>query len=69
MYMYNGLIQDKLYQRINQFNEMKITSRKFYSILLNKIHPLYHVNGRTSKMLFANDDIIRQNTSTDINYI
>ena len=67
--MYNGLIQDKLYQRINQFNEMKITSRKFYSILLNKIHPLYDVNGRTSKMLFANDDIIRQNTSTDINYI
>ena len=67
--MDNGLIEDKLYQRINQFNEMKITSRKFHSILLNKIHPLYDVNGRTCKMLFANDDIIRQNTSTYINYI
>ena len=35
-------------------------SRKFYSILLNKIHPFYDGNGRTYKILFANDDIIRQ---------
>ena len=55
------LIEDKLYQIIDQFNERKITSTKFYSILLNKIHPFYDGNGRTCKILFANDDILRQN--------
>ena len=55
------LIENKLYQVIDQFNERKITSTKFYSILLNKIHLFYDGNGRTCKILFANDDIIRQN--------
>ena len=50
-----------LYQIIDQFNERKIRSTKFFSILLNKIHPSYDGNGRICKMLFANDDIIRQN--------
>ena len=36
MYMDKELIEDKLYQIIDQFNERKITSTKFYSILLNK---------------------------------
>ena len=60
MYMDKELIEDKLYQIIDQFNERKITSTKFYSILLNKIHPFYDGSGRTCEMLFANDDIIRQ---------
>ena len=63
------LIEDKLYQIIDQFNERKITSTKFYSILLNKIYPLYDGNGRTCKTLFVNDDIIRQNLQTNLNYI
>ena len=41
MYMDKELIEGKLYQTINKFNERKITSTKFYSILLNKIHPFY----------------------------
>ena len=61
MYVNKELIKDKLYQVIDQFNERKITSTKFYSILLNKIHPFYDGNGRTCKILFTNDDIIRQN--------
>ena len=61
MYMNKELIDDKLYQIIDQFNERKITSTKFYLILLNKIHPFYDGNGRTCKILFTNDDIIRQN--------
>ena len=61
MYMDKDLIENKLYQIIDQFNERKITSKKFYSIPLNKIHPFYDVNGTTCKILFANDDIIRQN--------
>ena len=61
MYMDKELIEDKLYQIIDQFNERKITSTKFNSILLNKTHPFYDENGRTCKILFANDDIIRQN--------
>ena len=60
MYMDKELIEDKLYQIIDQFNEREITSTKFYSILLNKIHPFYDGSGRTCEMLFANDDIIRQ---------
>ena len=41
MYMDKELIEDKLYQIINQFNYRKITSTKFYSIILNKIRPFY----------------------------
>ena len=39
MCMNKELIEDKLYQIIDQFNERKLTSTKFYSILSNKIHP------------------------------
>ena len=46
---------------IEQSNEKKITSAKFYSMFLNKIHRFYYGNGRTCKMQFANDDIMRQN--------
>ena len=51
MYMDKELIEDTLYQIIDQFNERKITSTEFYSILLNKIHPFYDGNGRTCKIL------------------
>ena len=61
MYKDKELVQDKLYQIIDQFNKRKITSTKFYSILLNKIHQFYYGNGRTCKILFANNDIIKQN--------
>ena len=61
MYMDKDLIEDMHYQIIDQFNEKKITSTKFCSILLNKIHPFYDESGRACKILFANDDIIRQN--------
>ena len=61
IYIDKELIEDKLYQIIDQFSERKLTSAKFYSILLNKMHSFYDGNGRTCKKLFANDDIIRQN--------
>ena len=51
----------KLYQIIDQFIGRNISSAKFYSMLLNKIHPFYDLNGRMRKILFANDDIIWQN--------
>ena len=59
--MNKQLTEDKLYQIIDQFSERKITSTKFYSILLNKIRPFYDGNGRTCETLFAIDDITRQN--------
>ena len=38
-YVDKEFIEDKFDQIIDQFNERKITSTKFYSIILNKIHP------------------------------
>ena len=69
IYMDKELIKDKLYQILDQFNERKITSTKFYSIHLNKIYSFYDGNGRRCKILFANDDIIRQNIQGKLNYI
>ena len=51
MYMDKELIEDKFYQKIDQFHERKITSTNFYSILLNEIYPFYDGNGRTCKMI------------------
>ena len=53
------LIENKLYQRLDQFHEMKITPVKFYSITLSKIHILYDGSGRTCKPLFSNDDKVK----------
>ena len=58
--MNKEVIENKLYQMIDQFNKREITSLKFYSILLYKIHPFYDGNGRTCKIMFANNDAIRQ---------
>ena len=63
------LIDDKLYQIIDQFNERKITPTKFYSILLNKIHPFYDGNGRTCKIQVADDVMIWQNIKANLNHI
>ena len=53
------LLEDKPYQIIDQFNERKIrTVLKFYLVFLSKIHPFYNGNGRTSKILFGNDNEI-----------
>ena len=42
MYMNKDLIDDKLYQLIiDQFNERKVTSTKFRSVLLNKIKSIF----------------------------
>ena len=56
--MNKDLTEDKLSQIIHQFNERKITSTKFYSMFLNKIHPFYDGNSKACKILFADDDII-----------
>ena len=60
MYMDKELIEDKIYQIKDQFNEKKLHLQSFYSKLLNKIHPFYDGNGGTCNILFANGDIIRQ---------
>ena len=41
MYMDKDLIEDKLYQFIDQFNERKINHINFYFEFLNNIHPFY----------------------------
>ena len=48
--MDKDLIEEKLYQIMNQFNERNITSTKFYSIL-NKINPFYDQNGNPCNIL------------------
>ena len=58
MYMNKDLIEDKLYQTIDQFNERKTTPVKFYSILLNKINQFFDKTERTSITLVANDNKI-----------
>ena len=55
-YMDKYLIEDKLYQIIDQSNKREISPVKFYLIALNEIHPFYHGNGRTCKILFGSDD-------------
>ena len=60
MYMDKELMEDTLYQIINQFNEIKFTSTKFYSMIVNKIHPFYDGNDKLCMILFANEDIIRR---------
>ena len=56
VFMEKDLIEVKLYQIIDRFNNKKITSVKFYSIHPSKVHPFYDENGRTYKILFANND-------------
>ena len=62
IYMEKDLIEDKLHQIIDQLNGKKISSVKFYLILLNETHLFYHENCWTCKILFASDDKIRKFT-------
>ena len=55
MYMDKDLIEDKLYQLIDQFNERKINHRDSYFVLLDNIHPFYDGNARTCKILFVSN--------------
>ena len=52
MYMNKELIEDKLYQYIDQFNERKVNHRDFYSELFKKIHQFYDGNGKTCNIFF-----------------
>ena len=49
MYMDKYLIEDKLYQLIDEFNERKINETDFYFVLLDNTCPFYDGNGRTCK--------------------
>ena len=49
------LLEDRLYQITDQFNEKKITPAKFYLLFLHEIHSFYDGNGKLCKELFAND--------------
>ena len=57
----NNVILRKVDVKPYRFDKVKPYQTKFFSILLNKIHWFYDRNGRTCKILFANDGIIRQN--------
>ena len=57
----NNVILKKVDVKPYRFDKVKLYQTKFFSILLNKIHWFYDRNGRTCKILFANDGIIRQN--------
>ena len=73
MYMDKELLEDKLDQIIDKFSVRKIASAKFYSIFKNKKHTVYDRNENimtgTCKVQFVNDDRIRQNVQTILNYI
>ena len=48
--MNKDLIEDKLHQLINQFNQRKISFKDSYSKVLKNVHPLYDENGKTCKI-------------------
>ena len=53
MYMDKDLIENKLYQLIDQFIERKINHKDLYFPLLENIHPFHDGTGITCKILFA----------------
>ena len=55
MCMDKDLIEDKLYQLLNEFNDRKITHRDFYFVLLNDTHPFCEGNATTCKMLVVSN--------------
>ena len=52
IYKYKEVKENRFYQFIDQFNK-KIYIYKFYSMLLNKVHPFNNGNGRTRLILFS----------------
>ena len=53
IYIDKNLIEDELYQLVDQLNERKINHRNFYFALLNSLPPFYDGYGRTCKILFV----------------
>ena len=53
VYMDKSLIKPALYQLVDEFNERKVTLKEFCNTFLNLIHPFRNGNGRTCKILFA----------------
>ena len=56
LYGFDKMYMEKNSVKDNQFNQRKITPLKFHLILSNKTHQFYDGNGRTCKVLFANED-------------
>ena len=52
-YISKYIIEPALYQLVDEFNERKLTQKRFCNIFLNLTHPFRDGNGRTSKILFA----------------
>ena len=52
-YMDKDLIEDKLYELIDQFNERKINSRNLHFALLNNVSSFYDANRRILVTLFV----------------
>ena len=50
MYLDKDLIDDKLYQTIDQFNERKISHKDFYREFQENIHPVYDENNEIVKI-------------------
>ena len=53
MYMDKYLIEDKMYQLIDQISERKINQRDSYFALLDNIHLFYDGYGKNCKILFV----------------
>ena len=52
IYMGKDLIEDKLYQLIDQLDERKTNRRYFSLALIDNIYPFHDRNGITCKILF-----------------
>ena len=52
IYMDKDLIEDELYQLIDQLDERKTNRRYFSLALIDNIHPFHDWNGITCKILF-----------------
>ena len=46
-------IEPALYQVVDEFNERKVTHKQFRNMFLNLIYTFWNGNGRTCKILFA----------------
>ena len=55
IYVDKYLLEEGLYQLIDQCNERKICHRVFCFVLLDKIHSLYDGNGRICKIIFVSN--------------
>ena len=51
--MGKSLLEPSLHRLIDQFNDRKLSHKEFCTIFLDNIHPFWDGNGRTYKILFA----------------